>query len=280
MEDDTRRIAENLIVLRKHKCDTREELACKLEGYSRHTIAAYELQKRNIPQEYIATIAEVYNIPVSMIMEQNLTKELLVSYDSLIDKSEFLKCFDLFFFAAASSEGARANEHFKKADTYRERIENLDFMEMMPNSARTLYYKSFVEDGILAGAANTLMMIFVEYAQTNVLPDLFSQMITGKLTNGKLYVQFRSLFDDLTPRKKKFVQATQEIFDECLIALGSVDQGRIYAEYYTALKYLFCMIDNGRGYRENLEIGIIMMKEFSKIGNPLTKKVLDFFELE
>lgn len=275
VEDDAKRIADNLLTLREHKGDTRKKLAHKLDGYSYDTIVAYELQKRNIPQEYVTTIAEVYNIPVSMIMEQNLTKELLVSYDSLIDKSDFLKCFDLFFFAAATSEGARANEHFKKADTYRERIENLDFMGMMPNSARTLYYKSFIEDGILAGAANTLMMIFIEYAQMNVVP----QSTKNDLTNGELYSQFKSLFDDLTPQKKKFIQSIQEIFDECLKALGSIDQGRIYAEYYTALRYLLCMIDNKREYRENLEIGIIMMQEFSKIGNPLAKKVVDIFEL-
>ena len=40
------------------------------------------------------------------------------------------------------------------------------------------------------------------------------------------------------------------------------------------------MIDNGRGYRENLEIGAIMMKEFSTIGNPLAKKAVEFFEFE
>ena len=40
------------------------------------------------------------------------------------------------------------------------------------------------------------------------------------------------------------------------------------------------MIDNGRGFRENIEIGAIMMKEFAQIGNPLAKKAVDFFEFE
>lgn len=279
VEDDITRIAKNLKTLREYKHDTREKLACKLEGYSRHTIDAYELRKRNIPQEYITAVAKVYNFPVNMIVEQTLTKELLVSYDSLIDRSDFLKCLDLLFFATATSERAKSNEHFKKAEEYRERIESLDFMEMMPNSARTLYYKSFIEDGILAGAANTLMMIFVEYAQINVFPDVFSKNLADDLTNGELYNLFKRLVDGLTPAKKKFLQTTQKIFDECLFALGSVNEGRIHAEYYTALKYLLCMIDNEREYRENLEIGIIMMKEFSKIGNPLAKKVVDIFEL-
>jgi transcriptional regulator with XRE-family HTH domain len=280
VNDDVKRIANNLLTLREHKGDTRKSLVEKLGVYPYDTIVSYELGKRNVPEDYIEAVAKLYHVSVNMIKEQRLTKDLLVIYDSSMDISDFYEKHDFWFYATATSEAARANENFKKAEEYRERIENLDCMETMPNSARTLYYKAFIEDGILAGAANTIMMLFVEYSQTNMMPDVFSKMKTGDLTNGEFYIQFRSLFSDLTPEKKKFIQTNEAVFDKCLTALGSVDQGRIYAEYYTALKYLLCMIDNGRGYRENLEIGAIMMKEFSTIGNPLAKKAVEFFEFE
>lgn len=280
MNDDVKRIANNLLTLREHKGDTRKELVQKLKVYPYDTIVAYELGKRNVPEDYIEAVAKLYRVSVNMIKEQSLTRDLLVIYDSPMDISEFYEKHDFVFYATATSDAARSNEHFKMAEEYRKRIKKLDCMETMPNFARSLYYKSFVEDGILAGAANTIMMLFVEYGQTNVLPDVFSKMKTGDLTNGEFYIQFRSLFSDLTPLKKEFIQTNQEVFDKCLTALGSVDQGRIYAEYYTALKYLLCMIDNGRGYKENLEIGAIMMREFSKIGNPLAKKAVEFFEFK
>ena len=178
------------------------------------------------------------------------------------------------------SEAAKTNEHFKKAEEYRKRIESLDCMETMVNTARKLYYSAFIEDGILAGAANTLMMLFIEYGSTNMIPDIFSKLRMGDITNGELYIQMRCLFSPLSPQKRKFIESIQAIFDECIVALGCNDQGRVFAEYYTALKYLLCMIDNGRDYRENLEIGSVMMKEFSKMGNQFARKAVEFFELE
>ena len=284
INDDVMRIANNLLTLREHKGDTREELVEKLKSYSvyysHHTIRSFERGERTAKEDYIEAIAKLYNISVNMIKEQSLTKSLLVKYDFPMDISNFYDKCDFLFYATATSKAARANAHFQKAEEYRERIEKLDYMQTMPNAARSLYYAAFVEDGILVGAANALMMLFFEYSYTNVMPEILHKLSSGDLTNGELYIQFRNLYSDLTPEKKEFIQTNQAIFDECITALGSVEQGRIHAEYYTALKYLLCMVDNGRDYRENLEIGIIMMKEFSKMGNPLAKKAVDFFALD
>ena len=283
-DDVIKRIANNLLTLRDHKGDTRKDLVEKLKSYSifysDNTIKAYELCGRPATEEYIEAVAKLYNVSVNMIKEQSITKDLLVEYDSSMNISDFHETYGFLFIATATSQTAMGNDHFKKAEEYRERIEKLDFMETMPNAARSLYYKAFVEDGILAGAANTLMMLFFEYSQINVMPEILPKLRSGDLTIGELYIQFRNLFSNVTPPKKKFIQTNQAIFDKCITVLGSVAQGRIYAEYYTALKYWLCMIDNGRDYRENLEIGLIMMNEFSKIGNPLAKKAVDFFELD
>ena len=279
--DDVKRIANNLRILRKYKGDTREELAEKLNGYSSNTIASYELGRRNAPMDYIEDVAKLYGVSVNMIREQTLTRALLDSYNSSIDIAEFFEMYEFYFLAVATSEFAKENQHFKKADEYRKRIENMDFMEMMVNTTRNLYYKSFAEDGILAGAANTIMMLLMEYSQVDGFSlNLSSKSRIENLTNGDVYIQARNLFSDLTPKRKAFIQSTQEIYDKCIKALGDVDHARIYAEYYTALKYFFGMVDNERDYRENLEFGLVMLKEFSLIGNPFAKKAIEFLDLD
>ena len=165
VQDGVNRIANNLLVLREHKGDTRKELVEKLKIYPYDTIVSYELGKRSVPEDYIDAISKLYRVSVNMIKEQDLTRELLTQYDSPMDISDLREKCEFWFYASATSEAARENEYFKKAEEYRKRIENLDFMASMISSARTLYYRSFVENGVLAGAANTLMMLFLEYAQ-------------------------------------------------------------------------------------------------------------------
>ena len=130
--DDVKRIANNLLTLREHKGDTRKALVEELGVYPYDTIVSYELGKRTVPEDYIEAVAKLYNVSVNMIKEQRLTKDLLVIYDSSMDISDFYEKYDFCFYATATSEAARANENFKKAEEYRERIENLDCMERVP----------------------------------------------------------------------------------------------------------------------------------------------------
>ena len=291
-KDEMMRVANNLRILREYNGDSQKNLAEKT-GYSCETIRTYECGRRgrrkdrkasfenhNISEEYIESVAKQYCFPVNIIKEQQLSKELLESWCSAVKRSELFGLQEIFFCSAITSETALLNAHFKKAEEYCNRIKSLDYMEKMPEVAKLHYYESFIEEGIWEGAANTVMMLFVEYAHTNALPNTLPRIINGELTNGELYCQVKSLFCDLVPEKKRFIQSNQALFDKCIKALGCIPQGRIYAEYYTALKYVLCMIDNGRGFRENIEIGAIMMKEFAQIGNPLAKKAVDFFEFE
>lgn len=281
--EDNMRIANNVRLIREHWEDDRKTLVELLNGvYPYDTIKAYEYGKRPVPDDYISAISNLYGVTVNMIKEQTLTEELLAAYDSKLDIVEFFNEHDFVIFAGAISEAAKENADFQEAEKCLQRIINLNYSIDDPTNARKLYFKSFEDTGLLAGAANAIMMLFVEYSHLTLAPDIesFEKMLRGYVTNGQFYARFRNIWSNLTEERRHFIKETQEIFDKCINALCKTYDGRIYAEYYMALKYLVCMVDNGREYRENLEIGSIMLQELVKLDNRFARKAVSVFHID
>ena len=279
-KEDMQRITGNIRLLREHWEDTREVLSEELANNNYPvavvTIKSYENGQRDIPPEYVEALAKIYNISTRIVMEQELTKELLDSYYAQLNFVSYLKDIDFMFFnAAVTSDSALLNEDFVRANEHFKALVNYDFENMVsPTVIRELYYKSFVEGDVLAGAANTLMMLFMEYVGLNFDPFSIQKAIKGSLTNGQLYERLVNVWNEITPEKQSFLVETKEVFDRCIKGLAQKG-ARTYAEYYMALKYFFCMIDNGRSYRENLEIARVIMTELKNIDNKL---VISFIE--
>lgn len=279
MIDDTNRVGNNIRVLREHRGDSRENLG-KAINVAYSTVASFENGIRTVNDEHIEKIAKKYGVSFDMIKAQTLTKELLVEYDAQVNNEIANELNKILFVGKVTSPLARKNDNFKQADEYFQRIINLDYMETMVRTSRELYYKSFKEDGILAGAANTIMMLLVEFLLIDINTDLTEKLSKGKLTNGEAYLYVKSINQSSSISRIKFINDTKAIFDECIRAISSENEGKVFAEYYIALKYMFCMVDNGRGYRENVEIGRIMMREFANFDNQLAKEVSTILDIE
>ena len=288
-EDDSIRIASNVRVIREYFGDTRKSLSELLSdepiksvfgSYSVDTIASYEQRKRpNIPDSYIHAISMLYGVPYKPIKEQTITIDLIKKSMEIVDISEFNEAFDFIFETFVTSEEAKKNDDFCKATEYKEYIEDKKYTREMLLISRKLYYKAFDEKGILAGSANALMMLFFEYYHfARVDNDFCNRMSRMLVTRGKLYSEFEKQVQ-ITDEKRHFIRETKEIFNKCITALAQTYSGRILAEYYMALKYLMCMIDNDRLYRENVEIGRIMMLELSELGNQFAKRAVEFYNL-
>lgn len=278
-QEDMQIISKNIRLLRDFWGDTRpclaEELTNNNYPVAKDTIKSYENGDRDIPDEYIEAIAKMYNISSRLIKEQTLTLELLESYYAQVNLRNLTQTYDFIFYNAAVTDDSTENEGFIRAITYLKALVNFDFENAVsPTEIRELFYTAFIDEKNLAGASNTLMMLFVEYAQFNFDLTYFQKAVKGGLTNGQLYEKYRDIWTDITPEKKSFIVETQDVFDKCIKALAQ-NGARIYAEYYMALKYFLCMIDNGRSYRENLEIGLVMMNELKKIDNKLAIAFID-----
>lgn len=279
--EDKSIIANNVRLIREHWGDKNRKTFVELLGgiYPYDTIKSYEYGDRPIPDDYIEAISNLYGVTVQMIKEQTLTEELLTAYDSVFSMADFMVDHDLFLYTAAFNEAAMANEDFVAADSIYQKILEYDYTLENLTVARNLYYKSFIEAGLLPGAANTLMMLCFEYMHittANTEEDLV-KALKGLLTNGQFYAKYRNIWSNLTSERKQFIDETKEMFDKCISALAKTADGRIHAEYFMALKYFICMIDNGRDYRENLELGSVMLQELSQIDNRYASMFITHF---
>ena len=278
--EDNARIASNLRLIREYFEDDRKNLSKNLEGYSYDTIVAYENGKRSVTDEYIKAISEYYGIPEKLIVEQEITERMLKDFHSRFRPTDYIKLYKCLLSFSATSEAARENDDFLQAEEHRKMILSFEFSLDTFASARGLYYKAFEETGIAAAAANTLMMLIFEYCQLSVVQDCLVEAISGKISKGELYTYFLSIWTDKTPEKKKFIKDTKDVFNKCIEGLSKSLSGRYYAEYYIALEYFMDMVDNERSYRENLEIGYTMLKEFAKSNNDIARHFLDALNIE
>ncbi|MBQ7968813.1 MAG: helix-turn-helix transcriptional regulator [Clostridia bacterium] len=273
------RIANNISILVEHRGGKLKDLE-KVLNVAYSTVAAFANGTRHVSDEHLEKIAKYYKIPFEILKEETLSFEYLREYDAIPNMDEMLKKYELFFQSKVTSQMSKDNKYFQKADELFDRIREFVCMETMPKTSRELYYKAYKEDGILAGAANTLMMLFIEYTQTSMERESMKKFVNSKLTNGDIYSEYKKINQPLSDARKKFINDTKMIFDECIGVLWSVDEGKYLAEYYLALKYLLCMVDNNRACIENIEIGSLMMLEFMKLGNSLAKGAVSVFELE
>ena len=281
-------IARNVKIIRNFYGDTRRELAEK-SSYPYDTIVAYESEKRDVTDDYIKEIERQYRIPAIIIKNQEIERRMLEGLRDVLDVCKVsdisADILGLLFAFPAVSDAALSNDKFKSAHELYKKIESsVDDLEKattilpsMPKQARVLYYLSFSQDGIVAGAANTIMMMFFEFLSLNGMQrETIEKFVQGSATKGDIYIEIRNMTDRWKAIRKKFIMENSAIFDECISALGSSGvTGMKLAEYYTALKYFYCMLDNGRDLRENMEIGRVMMKEFSHFDNKMATRFIE-----
>ena len=215
--------------------------------------AARKWEKGQIPtKDNLERIAEYYHITVEDLISKEITYSFLDNFYKPIPVEDY-KVEPYKIFLMFTSQEAENNEDFNIAKklytknftnnceilkSYENLVSNeretlqysiereltANISEILEdiNSCRNHYYRSFKNNGILAGAANTLSMLLLGYLFTsfsNIPPELIRKMLNNQASNSDF-----SLFYDKTMRTKNenclaFVTDNYDIYMECLKAL-------------------------------------------------------------
>lgn len=274
------RVGNNIKLLRKRRKETLEALAAVLH-VSKSYVSQFEHGQKPVGEEYLQLIAKHYDVTVEMLIDKDLTNVLMNEYEGELKIKELLDIRDMILcqFKAINSS-IQNDDDFMKGDFFFDRFISDDYLETMVQSCRNYYYASFKNGNILSGASNTLMMLFVEYLRIDFSNEIKYRIINQKLSTKELFLYFKKQIKQLSSAKREFIRKNESIFNECLCALRNDLEGRNIAEYYMCLRYFFVMLENQRSYMENVEIGLIMMKNFALLENPFAIKFMEMFPPE
>ncbi len=270
------KISENIRNLRKAHGETQEELS-KIIGVVNTTISNYE-NGTNFPNtEILNLIASHYGITIDDLMNKDYSN---VDYRLTVSRDNILTFFDIFL-PVIYSEKALENIHFLKGYEYTKNI----FSKLKNNSEEIMdseirialeeYELSLIDnETLIESVANILVLYFIIYSS---MPDEHIEKINyainyGK-SNNKDFVK-KYVLKDVNPtsqinlnEKKNYIIETQETILSLISMLKQSAEYYELADYYIALRYTLCMVDNVHTDEQNKTFGIELLFTFANMGN-------------
>ena len=270
-------LSKNLKLLRELRNESREQIATQLQLLGKKstykTIASYELGNRKPKDDILEWLAQHFDVTKEMLLFDELTADIVRRRYQKIDLDKMKAMAEAMLFVIASPE-ALANSEFKIAHFYLTHLSEItpQTIQAMSGCKKLLYnaYKTF---GIIEGAANLLMLIALEY--TILGSD--SSLVAEDLTIKDMDNEFEKLISRCSVLRDDFLKENEQIFDECLAALRKHPDMIELTEYYIALRYVLNMVSNQLSYGMNAKTGIVMMYEFSKLGNQYANKFIEAY---
>ena len=276
------RIGKNIKTLREIKGLTQADLGAVL-NLSDKSISLYEVGKRIPNKSYLKALAVKFDVTVEMLENDVITRESL--HDSTAISWE---CFDDIFnksFIRLQSKAALKNEDFIRATEFFERLWNSnDYSINMLKACRNRYYKAFKEANIVAAAANTLMMLYFEFSITGVPEAQIDGLSNNTISQREFADYIKENKDKYKSARNNFVLQTEDIYDECLLALRNSADTKEVSEFYMALRYQIGMVENDdeEVYAAAILSGFYMFWEYTKLGNKYCERffntIIDEFE--
>ena len=270
--------AKNIKLLRKSRGELQFQLG-NIIGYSDRAISAFE-NGRNTPSEEIFTkIADHYEVTLDMLLHEKLTKKIISQRNEIIDISMQTTWFNALCVRVKSNR-ALNDEHFIMATDCFEKLLSINtistiFIRESFEKCKNAYFDSYKHSRIIAGAANTLMVIILEYAFLKVPPEMY-----GKDVIRNKDIELLSNKEN-SEEQMDFIKANEDIFEECLRALRNNPNTIDLYEYYLALKYLYGMTINDETRETNNAIGLALLMEYYTLDNKYVERLFDkFFEGE
>lgn len=272
-------IGNNIKVLREirkkdGKKRTQKELGDYL-GISSKTVSSFERGERDV-NFYLSQIAKFFDVTVEILKEEKITSHTIQSLTSI--SWDFARDLSNRSYIRFTSPAALKNKDFVKANDWFTDILSCDFRSLPKiRACRNCYYKAFKEANILAGAANTITLLHLEYIMLD-FPDKFlidaardtldlCEVISWSKESSKL----------LSATKKRFLDETEEIYDECLLALKENDSTASAAEFYLAFKYFTVMVEyESPEHAEAIKMmGLYLFYEYSKLKNQYCERYIE-----
>ena len=264
--------AKNIKLLRKSRGELQFQLG-NIIGYSDRAISAFE-NGRNTPSEEIFTkIADHYEVTLDMLLHEKLTKKIISQRNEIIDISMQTTWFNALCVRVKSNR-ALNDEHFIMATDCFEKLLSINtiftiFIRESFEKCKNAYFDSYKHSRIIAGAANTLMVIILEYAFLKVPPEMY-----GKDVIRNKDIELLSNKEN-SEEQMDFIKANEDIFEECLRALRNNPNTIDLYEYYLALKYLYGMTINDETRETNNAIGLALLMEYYTLDNKYVERLFD-----
>jgi hypothetical protein len=208
-----------------------------------------------------------------MLLHEKLTKKIISQRNEIIDISMQTTWFNALCVRVKSNR-ALNDEHFIMATDCFEKLLSINtistiFIRESFEKCKNAYYDSYKHSRIIAGAANTLMVIILEYAFLKVPPEMY-----GKDVIRNKDIELLSNKEN-SEEQMDFIKANEDIFEECLRALRNNPNTIDLYEYYLALKYLYGMTINDETRETNNAIGLALLMEYYTLDNKYVERLFD-----
>ena len=264
--------AKNIKLLRKCRGELQFQLG-NIIGYSDRAVSAFENGRNTPSEETFIKIANHYEVTLDMLLHEKLTKKTISQRNEIIDISMQTTWFNALCVRVKSNR-ALNDEHFIMATDCFEKLLSINtistiFIGESFEKCKNAYFDSYKHSRIIAGAANTLMVIILEYAFLKVPPEMYGKDV---IRNKDI-----ELLSDKENSEEQinFIKAKEDIFEECLRALRNNPNTIDLYEYYLALKYLYGMTINDETREINNAIGLALLMEYYTFDNKYVERLFD-----
>ena len=269
-------LGNNIKTLRENKKESQQDLADIL-GVSSKLISCYELGTRKISEEKTKIIAEHYGIDVETLVNEEVNETWLKEWQACLDDDCLISYFKSTFRRFKTNQDL-LNQNFKLGDEMLSRyLRGETNMDTILNSARNRFYQSYKEDGLLDGAANTLMLILMEFSQIGLEQKFVDKISTNSISKSDLLVYGIKRMCALSDAQLNFIKSNENVYDECLLALRNNKKVNMY-EYFFMLRYYYGMVDNGLTPIDNVKVACTMLYELERHKNKYTHRLATFLD--
>lgn len=258
----------------KQNGDTNRKLALKFQ-YGESTVYSYLNGTREITQDFLISVAQHYGIPLKKLSKERLTKDDVSKLYDFVNEEEYQRYGECLFLL---QDNTLNSDEFNNAIKYFNQIDLLENLSRtLVKKCREMFYTSFINDGILEGAANTLMLILLEFSLLCMSSEFFESAILGTTKN--IDVQ-NEIEKQLSKESKDFITNTNAMYNECLIALKNSSDNYDLYEYYLAMKFIFSFVDNGKTRKSNATIGCELLMQCYDLGNKYAIEYIDMLKAQ
>lgn len=279
------KIAKNIRDLRSAYGENREDLAEAIY-VSQSAIGNYETDYRLPDIQKIKAISEHYGLSIDQLLEDDFSQTNFQLSTLTWEKVTQVMAVQ---FPILCSEKAMQNENFekgyKRTQEIWKRIKEAQTSITNEFAYSPLeYYEAALGEcaEIDEAIANILWVVFINYS---LLPDehfdkIGEAIIKDDAQNYDFVKKYVLKGNHLTSQinidnKKGYVKDSQETI---ISLLKLLKRSKIYADladYYSAMRYAICMVDNNYSDEMNKSIGIEMLNACASLGNSYA---LNYFE--
>lgn len=273
------KLGENIHDLRVAYGETLEDLAFGIGLNSPSAITNYEKGTRIPKREYLRRIAARYRVTVDELINGDFSKWNFTSLP-LGDK-KMIQAMNETMLPIVYSDAALEDELFVKGYTmhieiYKKINAGNEYKEEEYLSCMEAYDKSLETNSTPESAANKIWwLLFLGFGigMNEMMVEGIKALKENKIdTVGFLQHYWVRDFDDemineQNIERKIFLENIDEEFTFLLNLLNQSPVWTSLAEYYSALRYVLCVVNNHKSDDANREIGIEMMCSIANMGN-------------